>query len=533
MNAEQERSRSIWMQKPLPRKAPLRRNIKTDVLVVGAGIAGLSVAYELMKRGAEVAIVDRGVIGGGMTARTSAHLSFQTDDFYHELISVRGEPMARLYYQSQKAAVDRIEALCEKEGIACDFARVDLFVYAPDEEGRRTLEKEIDATKRIGFKGVNWADAPVAGHTEGALRFPNQARFHPLKYLTGLSKILDARGVEIYLGTNIESIDETEDGIVAKTTSGHRIEARAAIMATNTPFVGPAAIHTKQAPYRSYVIAAPIPRGSVPDALIWDTLDPYHYVRLQKQGRETLLIVGGEDHKTGTEDTGKQRVKRLERWARSRFPGIGEVRYAWSGQVYEPADSVQFIGAAPEHEKIFMVSGDSGDGLTGGVAASLILPDLIAGKKNPWAELYDPSRKVKSGLGSFIQENMEAARHWLEQVLPAGQSKPPAARDKGAVVSAGGKKVAVYRDEKGTLHRMNASCTHMGCVVQWNSLERCWDCPVTVRSLQRPARRFRAQRSNRLLQWRKRLQERRLLRGAAVRHALTPRRAPMLREPAA
>jgi Rieske Fe-S protein len=138
---------------------------------------------------------------------------------------------------------------------------------------------------------------------------------------------------------------------------------------------------------------------------------------------------------------------------------------------------VQYIGAAPHHEAIFMVSGDSGDGLTSGVTASLMLPDLIAGKKNPWTELYDPSRKVKSGIGSFIQENMEAARHWLEHVLPAGQTKPPSARDKGTVVTMDGKKVAVYRDENGGLHRMSASCTHLGCVVQWNSLEHCWDCP--------------------------------------------------------
>jgi len=288
---------------------------------------------------------------------------------------------------------------------------------------------------------------------------------------------LDERGAEIYGDTNIVSVDEPDAGIVAKTSSGHRIEAGAAVQATNTPFLDPVAIHTRQAPYRTYVIAAAIPNGAVPDALIWDTLDPYHYVRLQKQARETLLIVGGEDHKTGTEDSGKQRLKRLERWARKRFPGFGEVRYAWSGQVYEPVDAVQFIGAAPGHDRIFMVSGDSGSGLTGGVAASLILPDLIAGKKNPWAELYDPSRKVKSGLGTFIQENMEAARHWLEHVLPAGATKPPPTRDKGAVVSMSGKKVAVYRDEKGGVHRMSASCTHLGCVVQWNSLECCWDCP--------------------------------------------------------
>jgi Rieske Fe-S protein len=247
-------------------------------------------------------------------------------------------------------------------------------------------------------------------------------------------------------------------------------------LATNTPFVDPVSIHTKQAPYRTYVIAVSIPRGAVPDALIWDTLDPYHYVRQQKQGREALLIVGGEDHKTGTEDTGKQRLRRLERWARGRFPGLGEVRYAWSGQIYETVDAVQFIGRNPGLKNIFLVTGDSGSGLTTGVAASLIIPDLIAGKKNSWAELYEPSRKVKSGIATFIEENMDAAKHWLEHVLPSGDSKLPS-RDKGAVLTMDGKKVAVYRDENGALHRMSASCTHLGCVVQWNTFEGCWDCP--------------------------------------------------------
>jgi Rieske Fe-S protein len=201
-------------------------------------------------------------------------------------------------------------------------------------------------------------------------------------------------------------------------------------------------------------------------------------VRLQRLRGDSFLIVGGEDHKTGTRNDAKRRLTRLERWARSRFPGLGEISYAWSGQVYEPVDHVPFIGPSPGHEKIFIVTGDSGSGLTMGVAASLILPDLIAGHQNAWTEIYDPSRKPHSlsAVGTFIKENVSAAGHMAEHLLPVlGSTR--VRRDSGSVVSSLGRKHALYRDKNGKLHQMSASCTHMGCVVQWNGFESCWDCP--------------------------------------------------------
>jgi hypothetical protein len=478
MNADQELSRSLWMEKTIQPFPPLQNDAKTKVLVIGAGISGLSTAYELARARTDVIVVDRGGIGGGMTARTTAHLSYEPDDFYHGLISVRGEKEARHYFESQKAAVERIEDITKNEAIPCDFKRVDLFLFAPDKEGRQTLEKEYKAVQRVGFSGVDWAEAPIAGHSEGCLRFPNQARFHPIKYIAGLVKTLKGMGAQIYANTPIVSVEENGGRIVATTEAGNTITANAAVLASNTPFVDPIAIHTKQAPYRTYVIAGTMEKGSIPDALIWDTLDPYHYVRIQRQGTEQLAIIGGEDHKSGTGDDGKARMKRLERWARKRFPGFGEVRYGWSGQVYEPVDYVQFIGRNPGHKHIYLVSGDSGSGITMGVAASLILPDLIADRKNLWADIYSPSRKPKniSTLATFVGENVGAAGHLVQRALPLSGSEPNR-HSTGKVVSHRGKKLAVYRDEKGVMHRMSASCTHMGCIVQWNSFERCWDCP--------------------------------------------------------
>ena len=478
MNVENERSRSLWMQAERPKARPLSSDLKVETLVVGAGIAGLSTAYELLLRGHEVAVVDRGAIAGGMTARTSAHLSCQIDDRYAKVIDVHGEEAAFRYFESQKAAVDRVEAICREAKIECDFKRVDLYLFAPDRKGLRELEKEIEAASTIGFGGVEWSEAPVNVSTKGCLRFPNQARFHPLRYLGGLAGAIKRRGGQLYSDTPIVSVEETARGVVAKTGDGHTIKARSLVAATNAPFVNRAAVHNKQAPYRTYVMTAPVPKGSVVDALMWDTEDPYHYVRLEPGETHDLLIFGGEDHKSGTSDDADERLKRLEAWARERFTKLGAIRDSWSGQIYEPADYLPFIGTSPGRSRVFIVTGDSGEGLTTGVAASLILPDLIEGKKNPWAKVYSPKRKVSapSPLVEYAKDLLGAAKHVVEHVT--GADRPETIpRGKGAIIKAKGKKHAAYRDKDGELHLMQAACTHLGCDVQWNSFEECWDCP--------------------------------------------------------
>jgi len=462
-----------------PQFRPLTSDLAIETLVIGSGIAGLSIAYELMRRGHEVAVVDRGKIGGGMTARTSAHLSAEIDDSYHRLIKAHDEDRARRYYQSQKAAIDRIELICRKEDIECAFKRIDLYLFAPDHIGRRDLENEIKAATQVGFAGVGWSDAPVAGKSTGCLRFPNQARFHPIAYLAGLCTALKRKRVKFYSDTAIISVAETAKGAVAECENGHRIKAGKVVAATNSPFVNRLAVHNKQAPYRTYVMTAIIPKGAAPDALIWDTENPYHYVRLFQRDDDDLLVFGGEDHKTATVDDAGERLKRLERWARERFPKLGRVQHSWSGQVYEPVDYVPFIGPSPGHKRVFIVTGDSGEGLTTGVTASMILPDLIDGVKNPWAKVYYPGRKVKtpSPIINHAKDHAGAAKHLIEHLPAPTKTAEAIRRGKGAIIEARGKKHAAYRDKSGALHVMSAACTHVGCTVHWNSFEECWDCP--------------------------------------------------------
>jgi nitrite reductase/ring-hydroxylating ferredoxin subunit len=268
------------------------------------------------------------------------------------------------------------------------------------------------------------------------------------------------------------------------------VTARAVVVATNTPVNDRVAIHTKQAPYRTYVVGARVPRGSVPDILLWDTPDPYHYVRLQRgsrgeggdeSGGSDVLIVGGEDHKTGQANDADERFSRLEAWTRERFPQVESFVYRWSGQVMEPVDGMAFIGRNPlDSDNVYIATGDSGNGMTHGTIAGILLTDLIQGRENRWAELYDPSRKPLSlsAAKDFAEENLNVAVQYTDHVTPGEVSDESEIRaGEGAVIRRGLSKVACYRDESGALHERSAVCTHLGCVVQWNSGEKSWDCP--------------------------------------------------------
>jgi glycine/D-amino acid oxidase-like deaminating enzyme/nitrite reductase/ring-hydroxylating ferredoxin subunit len=480
-----ERSTSVWMNTAsLPAEQPLTHDERADVCVVGAGIAGLSTAYLLAREGKSVVVLDGGHLAGGQTQRTTAHLSNAIDDRYTEIERIHGAEGARLAAESHTAAIDKIEANARAENIDCDFLRVDGYLFVPPDQPFDVLDRELDAARCAGLSGVEMVTrAPLGSFDTGrCLRFPGQGQFHPLKYLAGLARAVERLGGHIYTGTRAKGI---EGGPQAKvgTERGPVVNAAAVVVATNTPVNDWVAIHTKQAPYLTYVVGARAPRGAVERALYWDTLDPYHYIRLQPldEGSD-LLIVGGEDHKSGQATDQAERWRRLESWARPRFPMMGSVEYRWSGLVMETVDGLAFIGRNPmDRDNVFVATGDSGMGMTHGTIAGILLTDLILGRENPWARLYDPSRKPLRG-GSwkeFLSENLNVAKEYLVDWLGGGDvasvdQVPPGC---GAVLRRGLGKVAVYRDEAGLVHEHSAVCPHLGCVVHWNGAEKTWDCP--------------------------------------------------------
>jgi len=468
----------------LPKYSSLSENVESDVCVIGAGIAGLSVAYELATEGKSVVVLEDGAtIGAGETSRTTAHLVNAFDDRYYVIEQLHGANGARLTAESHTAAIDEIERIASDEGIDCQFERLDGYLFVPPGDPQDELERELEACHAAGLHDVEFVDrAPLDGFETGqCLRFPDQAQFHPLRYLAGLAKAITKADGRIFTGTHAKSIEAGENGkrgrVEAK--NGKVVSARHLVVATNTPVQDLLTIHTKQYPYRTYVIAARVPRGSVEPALYWDTPHPYHYVRLHRDGNTELLIVGGEDHKTGQEKDDDDPHARLATWARERFPQLGDIEYRWSGQVMEPMDALAYIGRNPGDERAWIVTGDSGNGMTHGAIAGMLLRDLIMGRNNPWAELYDPSRKSVRAALEFTRENVNMAAQyarWLTAGDVKDESEIP--RDSGGVIREGLKKVAVYRDKNGELHRMTAVCPHLGAIVGWNAKECTWDCPA-------------------------------------------------------
>jgi glycine/D-amino acid oxidase-like deaminating enzyme/nitrite reductase/ring-hydroxylating ferredoxin subunit len=462
-----------------PDARPLNGDRRCDVAIIGSGIAGISTAYELAEKGQQVAVIDRRRIAGGITARTSAHLAPLCDDLTSAMIKLRGEGLSRAFYESQAAAVDRIEEIQKQEDISCDFRRLDGYLFQALNTDSNIIDDELDAVRKVGAPVDRLVGVPLAGcDKQHVLRYPRQATFHPLKYLKGLAAAIEAKGGEFYSETIVEKIEEL-DGAVIVTTDLGVITAKAAVVATNSPINDTLALHTKMAPYRTYAMAFAIRRGAIPDALYWDTLDPYHYVRLQPgDGRTDYLIVGGADHKSGEADDADLRFEALEAWARNLIPAIQDETHRWSGQVLDTIDYAAFIGRNPGDENIFVHTGDSGQGMTHGVVGSLINSALIAGEDPKWQEVYEPARKTLAGISNYLRENLTAIKNFAEYLAPGELNSPDDLKPgHGAIVRVGLTKIAAYRDSKGVLHARSAACTHLGCHLHWNSFEVCWDCP--------------------------------------------------------
>jgi len=473
----------VWADSEAPPSyAPLATDATADVCVIGGGIAGLSVAYHVAREGKSVVVLDAGRIAGRITGRTTAHLSSAIDDRFENVESVRGTDMAKLAYASHQAAIQRIGEIVLHENIRCDFMRVSGYLFNPPDGDRTTLDKEFAAAQRAEVAGVEMLDrAPLPGFDTGpCIHFPFQGQFDPLKYVSGLVRAIERQGGRVHERTRVKSVESGESAKVV-TEDGPTVTAQFVVCATNAPVIDRVTLHTKQFPYVTYAVGLEVPRGVLPPGLYWDTTDPYHYVRLRAADGDgpDELIVGGEDHKSG-QDTLGDRFERLATWARQRVPQCDRILHSWSGMVFETLDGLAYIGRNPgDSPNVFVATGDSGMGMTHGTIAGMLIGDLIVGRENPWAELYDPSRKPIRGATEFASENLNVAAKYFQWVTGGDVSRPEdVATGTGAVVRRGLHKVAVYRDEKGDLHECSAACPHLGGVVHWNPAMRTWDCPL-------------------------------------------------------
>ncbi|RSZ56484.1 FAD-dependent oxidoreductase [Massilia atriviolacea] len=473
---------SAWLATAsLPRYCPLTGKDSADVCVIGAGIAGLTTAYMLLREGKSVVVLDASGVGAGETGRTSAHF-FPPDERFFEIERSFGSDKAALVADTYRKATDCVEAIIRTERIACEFERVDGYLFTPDGAWNDILEREYAITTRLGLNVRRFERVPGLHFDTGpCLRFARQGQFHPLKYLDGLARAIERLGGRIY--DNTRALDlRAEQARQLVTTAHGQVDAAAVVVATNTPFNERTALHARQAGYRSYVVALRVPKDALPRVLLWDTGEPYYYVRLASAGSgadHELLIVGGQDHKSGQDAHARQRYDEIEAWTRQRFPIAGAVAYRWSGEVMEPSDGLAFLGRNRlDRENVYVITGDSGNGMTHCTAGAILVTDLIVGRTNVWTELYSPSRKALHGLGDFITEQANTLAQYTDWLRGADvESAGQIARGEGALLRDGGRLLAVYRGDDGGLQAVSAACTHLGCAVHWNAGDKSWDCP--------------------------------------------------------
>ena len=465
-----------------PRMSSVQRDQHVDVVVIGGGIAGLTAAYLLSKAGRKVALLERDRCAQVDTCHTSAHLTMVTDERLTALADRLGRTHAQAVWDAGLAAIAQIHAITVEHRIDCAFEWVDGYLHAPiaktDAADDASFETEAVLAAELGFDAEHVRQVPLIGRP--GIRFESQARFHPLKYLAGVARAIQENGGHIYEESPAEEFSTDPLGV---RVNGRTLTCDDIVMATHNPLVGvtglvsATAFQTKLALYTSYVVAGRVSRDTVPDALFWDTEDPYHYLRVETHRDHDLIIFGGEDHKTGQTPNTTACYERLERTLMSLVPQI-EITHRWSGQVIETPDGLPYIGQTGDHQ--YAATGFAGNGMTFGTLGAMMISDAILGSVNPWVDLFDPSRKaIRRGAWEYLKENKDYPFYLIRDRFAGveGKSLRGVKRGQGAVIERQGKKVAAYRDGNGEVLLRSATCTHMGCIVGWNDAERTWDCP--------------------------------------------------------
>jgi glycine/D-amino acid oxidase-like deaminating enzyme/Rieske Fe-S protein len=465
----------------MPRFSSLNQDIDVDVCVIGGGIAGISTAYLLIKEGKRVCLLESYELCSGQTSRTTAHFSTALDDRYFTLEKYHGRDGARLAADSHFKASKKVRDIIDEENIECDSEMLDGYLFSAGDPRDSILEIELEAAHRIGLLDVTYLDqSPLDFFNSGpCLLFPNQMKLNPLKYLKGLVYSYVKAGGHIFTQTPVVKVKGGDDAFVG-TKSGFKIRCQSIVVATNSPINDLVVIHTKQAAYRSYVMGYKIPKDSIKNALYWDTLEQYHYISVEKMNElYDVLIVGGEDHKTGQVENTDSHFENLDFWIRHRFPMVLELAYKWSGQVMEPVDGLAFLGRNPMDEKnVFVITGDSGNGMTHCTIGAILVTDQIMNRKNPWEALYDPGRISFRSATNFLKENTNVAAQyteWLE--LKASPDFDAFDVIEGVVYRQGLKLLGAYKNDEDEIKFISVACSHLGGVVHWNNVEKSWDCP--------------------------------------------------------
>lgn len=469
---------SIWLASTCsddPDPVALEDDLTVDVAVIGAGIAGLSTAINLRERGQTVAVLERDRVATGVTGKTTAKLTSQHGEIYDHLRREFGRRQASQYASVQEASIDEVERRISELGIDCGFERHPSYLYGNEPD---TIEREADAARAAGIDASYVTSVPPFERAAAAVRFDDQAWFHPRKYLLAIAAELRAdEDAQLFEETRVTDVDPGTPCRVRTDTA--TVTANQVVLATGFPILDRAGYFARLSPKRSYVLGIRLD-GEPPEGMYYRSGDNYRSVRTHRDSDGELLLVGGENHKTGQGGSTADRYRRLVRWAHERFP-IDSIEYRWSTQDYRPVDKVPFIGrAGAGTENVYVATGFRGWGMTNGVTAGRLLSEALTGNRPAELDLFDPLRFTpKTSFGTAVTQNADAASEfatdWVRALVTP--DRPSLEPGEGRIVRKGGKPIACVRDEDGTFHAVSAVCSHMYCLVEWNDAEASWDCP--------------------------------------------------------
>lgn len=462
---------------PLPARPALQGDLEVDVAVVGAGIVGLTAARLLAEAGKRVALLEARRVGRQATGKSTAKITSQHGLLYRKLISDFGEEAARTYGAANEAAIRHIAGWVAELAIDCGFERKVAYVYGRAEDELEELKAEADAAAGLGLPASFTREVPLPFPVAGALRFDTQAQFNPARYLVGLAAALPA-GASLYEGTRVVQVEDGEP-CVLNTDGGATVAARDVVVATQLPTIPEGKFFARAFPIAHPMAAARIDPARAPDGMFISSGQPSHSFRVDRSGGDARLVAVGGTYKPGHTDEGVELAAELERFLKDAF-GVTAVEHRWTNEDFVSMDGVPFVGrASGSSDHLYVATGFNAWGITNGTAAGILLCDLITGRENPWAGLYDAQRvKAASGGPTFLKENLSAAAHLAKGRLFGGRPQEvELAPGEAGIVEIDGAQLAISKEDDGTLHTVSAICTHLGCVVGWNPIDRTWDCP--------------------------------------------------------
>ncbi|MET7280560.1 FAD-dependent oxidoreductase [Kribbella sp. NPDC005582] len=472
-----QKAGSVWLATAdLPQYDELRADLRAEVVVVGGGLIGLTTALELQLEGADVVLLEADRIGGRTSGNTTGKVTSQHGAIYADLADRHGLETARQYATANQAGVERVAELVDRFGIDCELTRTPAFVYAT---GDTDLRREAEVAAEVGLP-AHYADPAELGlpvKATGVVRFDNQLQLHPTRYLAGLAAAFTAAGGRIFERTRVTDLDSADTGVEAKTQAGPVVRAEHGIAATLLPFGITGGYFARTRPQQSHGIAVRLPVPA-PVGMAISVDGPTRSTRPWPGGGPNGLIVVGSDHEVGDQTDTDAAYRSLIDWVGALWDDRFEPEYRWSAHDYSTPDQLPYIGKAPG-TPVFVATGMHKWGLSNGTVAAGILRDLVLGRDNSWATLYDAGRIGDAhAVASLVKDNLKVGKEFaaghLRRLLGGGLDHVEVGE--GGLFEIDGTTVGAYCDHDGKLHTVVPVCTHLGCPLRWNQGDATWDC---------------------------------------------------------